>query len=257
MASDAHVHPYDLSLVNSQAEEERNQFDIKCAASAYCAADWNYNEGISKHSSGMFLCFGTHPQLATEKGEQQVKESLELLQTLAAQNKLNAVGEIGFDLFNEKFKQTEEIQTSIFEHNLSAALQFDLPVVLHIRRAMQKVFLYTGQLKKLRAVVFHSYSGTSEDAVSLVRRGINAYFSFGTPVLLNHKRAIKACAEIDSSRLLFETDAPYQSLWGKGYSTYGDIFSVLECAARLRGCDPVELEKSSDNNFEQIFMTRT
>jgi TatD DNase family protein len=187
---------------------------------------------------------------------------LDLLETLAAGGKLNAVGETGIDLYHSRFRATEAVQEELFTAHLEVALKYRLPVVLHIRRAMHRVFARTALLKKLPAVVFHSYSGTPGEAEALLRRGVNAYFSFGAVILLNHKEAIRACAALPPDRLLLETDAPYQPLRGRECSRWADLPAILRGAANIRReagapcCGPAELEAAIDRNFSAIFFTR-
>jgi TatD DNase family protein len=178
------------------------------------------------------------------------------LEQLASEKRINAVGETGFDLYNREYKATEEMQQNIFEHHLSVALEYNLPLVLHIRRAMHKIFEYCADLKKLTAVVFHSYSGSLDEARSILKRGVNAYFSFGNTILLNHKNAMQCVAALPAERLLFETDAPYQPLRGSDYASYADVFGVLQRATQLRAganSDIHELEQITDNNFCAVF----
>ncbi|MDR2842104.1 MAG: TatD family hydrolase [Spirochaetaceae bacterium] len=258
MASCAHCHPYDLQKIKQDAETERKAKNIACAASAHNAQGWNYNKSILETPTA--LCFAVHPQmpaLETAGANVTVKSSLELLQELTYKKEPDAIGETGFDLFNSDYKETEKVQTMLFEEHLRLAILYDLPVVLHIRRAMQKVFLYSAQLKKIPAVVFHSFSGTAEDAQSLLRRGINAYFSFGTAILLNHKNAQEACSKTPLDRILFETDAPYQPLRGKDFSDYMTLYDVLQAAALIRSgiksTTKEELERASDLNFFTVY----
>ncbi|GMO42790.1 MAG: hypothetical protein Ta2B_23120 [Termitinemataceae bacterium] len=269
MACDAHCHPFDLNKVYPSAEEDRQRLNITCAASAWNIDDWMFNETLSKKSMpqpSTKLCFAVHPQLPALLQNQalsaytlqasvnrSVEDSLFLLEKLAAENKLDAVGETGFDFFNANFKSTETAQEKLFEEHLDIAIANNLPLVLHIRKAHQKIFCYCSKLKKLKALVFHSYSGTIEDAQSLLRRGINAYFSFGNAILLKHKTAIKTCAKIYAKHILFETDAPYQPQYGNGYSSYVDIDKIITEAAKLKSIDKIQLEKISDNNFFTIF----
>ncbi|MDR3356077.1 MAG: TatD family hydrolase [Spirochaetaceae bacterium] len=266
MASDAHSHPFDLSLLHDGAEAERARLNIVCAASAWRAEDFQYNERAAARFP-MALCFAVHPQLpaacaADEYGPETVRDSLSLLHELAAGKRLDAVGETGFDLFDSAFRATEEAQEALFLEQLRVAEEYGLPLVLHIRRAIGKMFRYGDRLKsKIPSVVFHSYSGTADEAASLLRRGINAYFSFGTAILLNHKRAIGTCAALDEGRLLFETDAPYQGLRGKAFSSHADIRPIIAEAAALRNgagksCSKDALEKASDENFYRVFGKR-
>jgi TatD DNase family protein len=270
------------------AEEERIKLRMVCAGSAWRMEDFLYNERAAA-AFPMALSFAVHPQLpaackrdsynASDTVEaltneefpanrdawgyaaKIVQDSLSLLNKLAGEKRIDAVGETGFDLFNREFRATEELQDELFREHLSAAEKYGLPLVLHIRRAIQKIFLYAGRLKNIPSVVFHSYSGTAEDAASILRRGINAYFSFGAAILLNHKKAMKTCATLDAERLLFETDAPYQSPAGREFSSYADIYQIIEQAAHLRReagrpCTKAGLEKLADENFYKVYGKR-
>ncbi|GMO27510.1 MAG: hypothetical protein Ta2F_03080 [Termitinemataceae bacterium] len=256
MASDVHCHPFDLSKLHLDCEVQRSKLTIPCLSSAWNNEDWTHNETLSKNALGaqMLLGFAVHPQLPAS--DTYTNDALLLLNNLVLKKRIHAIGETGFDFFNENFKRTEQIQTELFESHLKYAIDFELPMVLHIRKAMQKIFSYSKQLKKVKAVIFHSYSSTAEDAVSLLKHGVNAYFSFGNAICLNHKTAQRACAQIPADRLLFETDAPYQPLGGKQFSTYADIFGVIKQAALLRqNINPIsaaELEHISDKTFKKI-----
>lgn len=258
MASDAHAHPFDLSEFDGEAEHKRKAARIVCAASAWNAEGFEYNSRAAEIYPAA-LCFAVHPQLpAKADGAEQVRRSLGLLDALTREERVDAVGECGFDLFDETFRATEKAQDALFEAHLDTAIRCGLPLVLHVRKAMHKVFFHAKRLKKARAVVFHSYSGTADEAAALLRRGVNAYFSFGTPLLLNRKRAMAACRSIEAARLLFETDAPYQRLSGREFSEYADIRRIIERAAELRsGAGRVitkeELERITDGNFLAVY----
>jgi len=217
--TDAHCHPQDLLEYNKNAEEERRQTGTAIAASSWNLEEFEYHESLAKKAREegappVFCCFALHPQLS-EGGDFSYTAGLELLQSLAEEERLDAVGETGFDLYNEGFRAGEKIQDEMFIRHLEIALRHSLPLVLHVRRAMHKIFPFTGELKKVPAVVFHSWPGTRGEGEALLRRGINAYFSFGSVVLKNHKEAIASAAQLPPERLLLETDAPYQPLRGK------------------------------------------
>jgi TatD DNase family protein len=129
---------------------------------------------------------------------------------------------------------------------------------------MHKIFSHTPALRRLPAVVFHSYPGTAGEGQALLRRGINAYFSFGAVIALNHKTAMGACAVLPLDRLLTETDAPYQPPRGAPFSRWGDIPATLRAMAALRragagerGAETTEglaaLEAAIDENWRRVF----
>ncbi|MDR2404381.1 MAG: TatD family hydrolase [Spirochaetaceae bacterium] len=270
MASCAHAHPADLVKRLSGAEEERRRFSVASAASAWNRRDFEYHENLAErarreNAAPMALCFAVHPQLPAAEGREEsagefrgiIGESLALLESLAAEGRLRAIGETGFDLYNAAFRSTEGIQEELFACHLETARRRDLPLVLHIRRAMHRVFAHAGILRKLPAVVFHSYSGTAGEGEALLRRGINAYFSFGAVITTNHREAMRACAVLPLDHLLTETDAPYQPRRGAAFSRWADIPATLRAMAALRaGPEPVNpeaLEAAIDENWRRVF----
>jgi TatD DNase family protein len=265
MLTDAHCHPRDLEGFFPAAEEERRRLGVCCAASATDPEDFEYHEGLARRAreagaAPILNCFAVHPQLpAVRPAPEGFPELLAALDSFAAAGRLDAVGETGFDLYNAAFRETGPLQEDLFRVHLETARRFDLPVVLHIRRAMFKVFLYARELRKNPAVIFHSYSGTLGEGESLLRRGINAFFSFGTVLLLNHKEARRCCASLPMERLLLETDAPYQPPGGEKFSSWADLPAVLRTAAALRleagqaGGDPAELEQLVEENLLRAY----
>jgi len=259
MLVDAHCHPFDLAAHSGDAEEERRRLGINCASSATTIEEFEYCERLSVQAKAdkappLLPCFAVHPQmpLALGNGTQMfLQDSLSVLDNLAAQGRLSAVGETGFDLYNAAFKETEGIQDVLFTAHLETALRYDLPLVIHSRRAMHKVFARAPALKKCRAVIFHSWPGTVGEGETLLMRGINAFFSFGAVIMLNHKEAMRCCASFPADRLLTETDAPFQPPRGKKFSRYADISAILGAMEALRG--QPEMEKVIETNFRVAF----
>ena len=255
MLTDAHCHPFDLIRVFPEAEEERRRLGVLAAASACDLEEFAYNENLARNAAAaaaarVLPCFAVHPQ----KKLGIRNEELEILETLAAEGRLAAVGETGFDLFNDAYKETEAVQDRLFAAHLEVALRYDLPAVLHVRRAMHKVFAATRTLAKCRAVIFHSWPGTLEEGRSLLRRGVNAYFSFGSVIMLNHRKAVRCCALFPAERLLTETDAPFQAPRGQSFSRWADLPRIIEAAAGVRGgLSAKELEEQIERNFRSCF----
>jgi TatD DNase family protein len=257
MATDAHCHPYYLGQQYPEAEADRRRHGVMCAASAWNRDDFLHNESLSKaaqqnNAPHIVLCFGVHPQLPAAVTP-DTRDFLSYLETLSRTGRINAVGEIGFDLYNDDFRKTETLQDELFAVQLEFAIAGSLPVVLHVRKAIPKIFAYTKQLKKVPAVIFHSWSGTCAEGNALIKRGINAFFSFGTPLMLNHKEAMRSCAYFPAERLLLETDAPYQPARGKSFSCWDDLTTILHAAACLRNEPPDHLSPIIDRNFASAY----
>lgn len=192
--------------------------------------------------------FGIHPMHLSARNSQ-----LAVLECLLQSRSIHAVGECGFDFFTPELRRTQAAQEAVFSAQLELAEAYGIPVVLHLRKSLAELFLYSRQLSRIPSVVFHSFPGTVQDAVSLLRRGINAYFSFGTPLIKGKKSAVGCVQSLPASRILLETDAPYQALNGETETSPGDIRSVYACACRIRGCGQEEFSVQVAANFAAAY----
>jgi len=268
--TDAHCHPWDLLEYLPAAEKERRETGTACAANSWNLEQFEYHEGLAKKAREegappVYCCFALHPQLSSDFMNDTpgagftVGAGLELLKSLASEGRLDAVGETGFDLFDDNYKAGEKIQDEMFICHLETALRHSLPLVLHLRRAMHKIFPFAAELKKLPAVVFHSWPGTIGEGEAFLRRGINAFFSFGTVVLKNHRQAMACAALFPPDRILLETDAPYQHLQGEKFSSWRNLDAICSCIASLRKeagspcADKEELAQVTTGNFFRVF----
>ena len=263
--TDAHCHPWDLLEYAENAEAERRETGTACAASSWNREQFEYHESLAQKAREegaprVFCCFALHPQLsALDNGGFSPGAGLELLQCLAAAGRLDAIGETGFDLYSEQFRAGEKLQDEMFACHLETAIEYGLPLVIHARRAMHKIFPFTPDLKKLPAVVFHSWPGTKGEGEALLRRGVNVFFSFGATVMNNHRQAMTCAALFPPDRILLETDAPYQPLRGKGFSSWRDLQRICSCIAGMRkeagsqSAEPKELEARITANFFGVF----
>jgi TatD DNase family protein len=118
-------------------------------------------------------------------------------------------------------------------------------------------FFYAPRLKRLPGAIFHSFSGTTRDAESLLAKGVNAYFSFGAPVLNGNKRAAAACASVPAERLLAETDAPWQppsrAAGGGDFCRAEDLEPIIEGIAGIRGIGAERLAEIACLNFRAAY----
>ncbi len=204
--------------------------------------------------------FGLHPQ-APFDGERDFAERLDFLESLLRERRVQAVGECGLDFFTPEFSANRAAQEKAFAAQLELAARHSVPVIVHARKATQEIFASAAALKKVPAVVFHSFAGTLIDARSLLEKGVNAYFSFGKPLMNGAKKAILCARSLPLERLLFETDAPYQTLKGERFTSPAEIADVYQTAFELRTAGiPCEARPSFadfraaiEENFRRFF----
>ena len=189
-------------------------------------------------------------------------ENLPFLEGLLQEKRICAIGECGLDFFTPEFSAKRAAQEKAFAAQLELAARFSVPVIVHARKATQEIFASAAALKKVPAVVFHSFAGTLIDARSLLEKGVNAYFSFGKPLMNGAKKAILCVRSLPLERLLFETDAPYQTLKGERFTSPAEIADVYQTAFELRTAGlPFEARPSFadfraaiEENFRRVFL---
>ncbi len=204
--------------------------------------------------------FGLHPQ-APFSDERDFALRLEFLESLLQERRIAAVGECGLDFFTQEFSANRAAQEKAFAAQLDLAARHKVPAIVHARKAMQEIFESAAALKKVPAVVFHSFAGTLADARSLLSKGVNAYFSFGKPLMNGAKKAILCVRALPLDRLLFETDAPYQTLKGEKATSPAEIADVYQAAFEIRAAGrPFEARPSFidfsaeiEKNFRAVF----
>lgn len=121
--------------------------------------------------------------------------------------RLVAVGEIGLD-FHYDFA-TPEQQERLFRSLLELAAEVRRPVVIHARRAEERVCDVLSDYPALAGrAVFHCFSGDR----SIARRILDAgnFLSFTGVVTFKNAEELRAVArEAPADRILVETDAPF------------------------------------------------
>lgn len=186
----------------------KNEFEIQCEAPNH-----------------VIQSYGMHPQNAANEN---ITESADFLESLLENKKISFIGESGFDYFTQEFRDAEKLQEEIWNIQLELALKYNVPLVIHCRKAKHKLFEYSKKLKQLPEVLFHSFMGPPVEAESLLNHGINGYFSFGKQLLNGNKKAIACVKELPEERVLAETDAPFQFLKGEKYTDLRDIINIYE-----------------------------
>lgn len=238
---DVHAHFFSLKEQDTQAFSDVNWPVILSShglKEMQAVADFN--------QPNIYRSAGIHPQ---DPNPHILKD----LEIQLSSGKFCAVGEIGLDLFPD-YAPHFDLQKELFIRQLEIAHEYSLPVILHVRRAMDQIFPLKIHLKKLPAVIFHSYAGGLNEAYSLLKLGINAYFSFGTPVLWGAKQANLCIRELPLERIFLETDAPWQPVNSEEYTALVKIKTVYEYVAAAGNIEMTDLQNTIFSTFQEIFI---
>jgi TatD DNase family protein len=251
-----------LELTDSHAHIDDASFDVDRDAMFTRAADagvrhivvpaidrasWSRIASICANHPQAYPAYGLHPIYL----DQHQPEHLDALVTQLKSHQAVAVGEIGLDYFLPELDL--ERQREYFQKQLRIAREFDLPVIVHARRAMDEVTSTMRRMGGLRGVV-HSFSGSVQQAQQLWDMGF--HIGIGGPV--THERAQRLrhiVATMPIERLLLETDAPDQPD-AKHRGERNEpvrLTDVLSVVAMLRGESEAAVAEATTANARRLF----
>jgi TatD DNase family protein len=208
---------------------------------------WPKLRDVCAGDDGLHAAYGLHPLLLAEHRQ----EHLRALRDWLARERPVAVGECGLDFYVEDLDR--DAQQQYFNVQLELAREFDLPLVVHARRAVEQVIHAIRAIGGLRGVV-HSYAGSLEQARQLQELGF--LIGLGGPVTYARaKRLRKVAAQVPLEQLLLETDAPDQpDCESRGTRNEpARLPRVLAEIATLRGMKPEALAEATTANARRLF----
>lgn len=211
------------------------------------AEGWPKLRDICRAGEGLHPAYGLHPMFLDSHREEHLAQLREWL----AQERTVAIGECGLDYFVEGLDMQR--QQFFFEGQLELAREFDLPVIVHARRAVDAVIAAIRRVGELRGVV-HSFSGSEEQASQLWRAGF--LIGLGGPVTYERaKRLRRLAASMPLEHLLLETDAPDQpDSSNRGQRNEpARLTQVLRTIAQLRGDSEERIAEVTSANAKRLF----
>lgn len=210
-------------------------------------ASWDRIKALCAAEPGLRPAYGLHPMFLDQHVPAHLDELAHWLET----ERPAAVGECGLDFFVPDLDP--DSQRRYFRRQLELARDFDLPVVLHARRAVEEVIATLREIGGLRGVV-HSWSGSEEQARQLF--GLGFCLGIGGPVTYERaKRLRRTVATMPLDHLLLETDAPDQpdANWRGQRNEPARLREVLEVVAELRGQPVAAIAEATTTNALRLF----
>ncbi len=144
--------------------------------------------------------YGIHPMYVGDA----TPNDLDVLRDTLRAHPAVAVGEIGMDFFIQHYDRAR--QEHFFIEQLKLAHEFDLPVLLHIRRAQDTILKHLRQ-HKVRGGIAHAFNGSRQQADEFIKLG----FKLGFGGAMTYPRATKLrelAATLPLDSIVLETDSP-------------------------------------------------
>lgn len=214
---------------------------------AVTAASWSKLREVCANDAGLFPAYGLHPMYLADHRPAHLDD----LRGWVERERPVAIGECGLDFFVDGLDASE--QQRYFDGQLQLAREFDLPLIVHARRAVDAVIASVKRIGHLRGVV-HSFSGSAEQARQLWQLGF--LIGLGGPVTYERAHRLRTLAStMPLDFLLLETDAPDQPDAGiRGQRNEPSRLVVVgDVIAKLRGGSPEEIAAATTRNAERLF----
>ena len=211
------------------------------------------------HRHGDSYALGIHPLCSPGAGVADLQALECALDAGRSDPALVAVGEIGLDYFVPELDADH--QEALLRAQLRLARRFDLPVVLHVRRSVDRV------LKALREVpvpggIAHAFNGSAQQARGFVDMGFK--LGFGGTLTFDRALQVRRLAQaLPSEAIVMETDAPdipphwlYRSAAERdagepqARNEPGELPRIAELLAQLRGVTPEALAEQTCRNAQ-------
>ena len=251
-----------MTLFDSHCHLDAAEFDVDRAAvlararaagvtgqlvPAVDAAGWPGLRDVCAAEAGLYPAYGLHPMFLQRHRPEHLDQLIEWVE----REQPCAIGECGLDFHVEGLDS--DGQRRYFERQLHIAREFDLPLVLHARKAVEEVIHALRRVGGLRGVV-HSWSGSEEQARQLWQLGF--HLGIGGPVTYERAQRLRGIvAAMPLEFLLLETDAPDQPLSSRRgeRNEPARLIEVATVVAQLRGIEIEALALATSANAQRLF----
>ncbi len=195
----------------------------------------------------VYVSCGIHPHEAKNFSDSIEKELTRLLR----HRKVVAIGETGLDYYRDYSPRDK--QRDVFRRHLELSMITGLPVIIHMREALDDTMKILEEFKGLKGV-FHCFSGDLSFAKKVIEMGF--FISIAGPVTyLNAKKLPEIVQWIPDEYLLIETDAPYLApepvRAGRNEPSY--LIHTAKKVAQLREVSLEDIDRVTTLNAKRLF----
>ncbi|EIK95157.1 TatD-related deoxyribonuclease [Pseudomonas sp. M47T1] len=215
-------------------------------------ANWQRVWDLVQSDAQLFAALGLHPVYLEEHRPEHLLQLRGWLERLAGHRQLCAVGEFGLDYYLEDLDR--ERQQQLFEAQLTLAAEFELPVLLHVRRSHAPIIAALKRFKLKRAGIIHAFAGSYEEACEYLKLG----FKLGLGGAATWPQAVKlrkTVARLPLDGVVLETDSPDMApvMFAGQRNSPEHLPKIAEALAKVMDVDVAALSQASTANACEVF----
>lgn len=194
-----------------------------------------------------FPALGIHPMYVMRA----VPDDLAELRRRLERQQAVAIGEIGLDFFVSGLDPAQ--QEYFFVEQLKLAREFDLPVLLHIRRAQDQILKHLRRIR-VKGGIAHAFNGSRQQADEFIKLG----FKLGFGGAMTYPRALRIrelAATLPLNAVVMETDAPDMPPEWLGHGSRnspGQLPRIAMALAEIRGQSLAEVVDATCRNVLEL-----
>ncbi len=249
---DSHCHLDQEPLFNNLNEVIERSKDVgitKILTICTTIKSFEKIKDIVKKDNIIFGTYGIHPHEAKND-----KVTFDLIISQIKNNKkIIGVGETGLDFYYNFSDKDDQIES--LEEHIKAALELDIPIVIHSRNAENETLEIFNKYKNYNLkILMHCFTGSKNFAEKLL--DFNAYFSASGIITFKNSIELQETFKfIPINKLLIETDSPFLApVPNRGKKNEPSFVKyTAEKLAILKNISNKELIESTTSNFNNLF----
>ena len=197
----------------------------------------------------VYTALGIHPWNINVLKDNELEDTLKLIQDQAQKKTIVAIGEIGLD---SKYEKTLEKQLEVFDKMLQMAEKVNLPVIVHSRGTTERIVDMLPSYK-LKNVLLHWFS---YPLVALSKAVEHGYCITEGPPTIYSSGIREVIEQVPLTNLLTETDGPvkyYKQPFNGQLTKPSFVRLVVEAVAEIKRMNAEKIADQIASNFENFF----
>ena len=195
--------------------------------------------------------FGIHPH---ETDNDNISKNI-IVENIKKNPKLIGIGETGLDFYYNHSKKNKQIDS--FKKHIEAALETNLPIIVHSRNAEEETFNILSKYKHEKPkILMHCFTGSYNFYKKMEE--LNSFFSASGIITFNNSQDLQnTFLKIPNNKLLVETDSPFLSpvpMRGKKNEP-SFIKYTIKKLAEIKNINMSEMINITTDNFNKLFFS--
>ena len=251
---DSHCHLDHEPLLNNINEVLKRSKDVgikKLLTICTTLKGFNNIKNILTIDKIIYGTFGIHPH---ETDNDNISKNI-IVENIKKNPKLIGIGETGLDFYYNHSKKNKQIDS--FKRHIEAALETNLPIIVHSRNAEVETFNILSKYKHEKPkILMHCFTGSYNFYKKMEE--LNSFFSASGIITFNNSQDLQnTFLKIPNNKLLVETDSPFLSpvpMRGK-INEPSFIKYTIKKLAEIKNINMSEMINITTDNFNKLFFS--